>query len=1131
MLVDALLLMLDGQTGAGKTYTVVGPDGGGAQDEGLIPRVLRDLFRTIAGLQAQEAGDVSYNCKASICEIYQEQVRDLTATTTSSPRGKAANLQVRESLSRGVYVDGLTMHPIETAEDAVALLRAGLVRRQVAATNMNEVSSRSHSLFTLYVESVERCGGLTRSKHSRFNLIDLAGSERQKSTQTQGVRLKEASSINQSLSALGNVIKALVDICAGKSRHVHYRDSKLTFLLKDSLGGNSKTAIIANVSPDEASLGETLSTLKFAQRAKRIQNVARVNDEVLGQSQQQLREEIAQLKDALAKATTRWRRPRDNHQGGTRGPTSSNGDPAEREKKEAQEDERQETHGVPSLGSDKASLDRALGDALRREREMHQQLAWQRARLSELDELCQRLHTTKQSQALAIKLQQQCLARRRRQQSATGKATAATTTDMRAQLASLQVKADDSITQAVEWRSKCQILEDQIQQQQNEEPGSTTTEQPATFAWLGWSSKSLGWTGISMQQDAQREVRAIGEDMRRNIDNLAATVETLLVEKEALRQKMQAREFDMTLPPNTAPSSVLKPPPAPSTAATSSTTELAALRRRLSEQEARCEIECRRNQVLQERLNTEQARFAAERLATAAQQKGEEAKTIAMLRQQVEELTRRATDAETAQMASAEAAATQICALEEQNDGLEAKLTHVAEQCARHEAAKQTAEFALQSLQDEVKGLEAVSEAATLRADEMRAKLQDAEHARVAAEAHVTASFQQTCALQAEVSALEHAAAETQAAAEHAVSAAKDAESAAEVRRAVTACLADLTAQVACQAVNEEAQSWVMHMAHVIDDCREEAAQTQHKYTVAADQRLARLRSETAPLRMAAQNAMEDYDEIEAELDRVKAELATSEAALAEKSQGFDVLVARHAKLEEVILSAKKSREQQQRAAEQDTAKLLSALQGKLAVVEAAQEASLVAVREREMEVSQLRTASQSLEHLVRAKEATIAELKASSEEKEQSHKADKVALLRNLGTMKEALTALKQQFKKMKRENAEKEREEKEEEKKREKAERKADAENAAAKSSAAIKGKKKKTSRKTRLPLGVVPGNQAVVDICGGELSARLKLRRSRRLSGGTNNNKENGSMPASAKKARKILGALSDGKNTTY
>ena len=167
----------------------------------------------------------------------------------------------------------------------------------------------------------------------------------------------------------------------------------------------------------------------------------------------------------------------------------------------------------------------------------------------------------------------------------------------------------------------------------------------------------------------------------------------------------------------------------------------------------------------------------------------------------------------------------------------------------------------------------------------------------------------------------------------------------------------------------------------------------------------------------------------------------------------------------------------------------------------------------------------------MRAKEATIAELKASSEEKEQSHKADKVALLRNLGTMKEALTALKQQFKKMKRENAEKEREEKEEEKKREKAERKADAENAAAKSSAAIKGKKKKTSRKTRLPLGVVPGNQAVVDICGGELSARLKLRRSRRLSGGTNNNKENGSMPASAKKARKILGALSDGKNTTY
>ena len=134
--------------------------------------------------------------------------------------------------------------------------------------------------------------------------FDRSGRQRKtKVNKAHGARLKEASSINQSLSALGNVIKALVDIGAGKQRHVHYRDSKLTFLLKDSLGGNSKTAVIANVSPDAASLGETLSTLKFAQRAKRIQNVARVNDEVLGLSQQQLRKEIERLKDAQLRPT------------------------------------------------------------------------------------------------------------------------------------------------------------------------------------------------------------------------------------------------------------------------------------------------------------------------------------------------------------------------------------------------------------------------------------------------------------------------------------------------------------------------------------------------------------------------------------------------------------------------------------------------------------------------------------------------------------------------------------------------------------------------------------------------------------------------------------------------------------
>mmetsp|Transcript_20150 Transcript_20150/g.3290 ORF Transcript_20150/g.3290 Transcript_20150/m.3290 type:complete len:134 (-) Transcript_20150:913-1314(-) len=133
---------------------------------------------------------------------------------------------------------------------------------------MNKESSRSHSVFTMMLESKETNDGLINYKISRFHIIDLAGSERQKATDTAGGRLKEAGMINKSLSALGNVINSLVDISEGKSRYVHYRDSKLTFLLKDSLGGNSKTCMIACISPSNTAFGETLSTLKFAQRAK-----------------------------------------------------------------------------------------------------------------------------------------------------------------------------------------------------------------------------------------------------------------------------------------------------------------------------------------------------------------------------------------------------------------------------------------------------------------------------------------------------------------------------------------------------------------------------------------------------------------------------------------------------------------------------------------------------------------------------------------------------------------------------------------------------------------------------------------------------------------------------------------------
>jgi kinesin family protein 15 len=169
---------------------------------------------------------------------------------------------------------------------------------------MNRESSRSHAVFTITIESKrkESKGGVVNIRTSQLNLVDLAGSERQRDTQAVGIRLKEAGSINKSLSALGNVIMALVEVSHGKQRYVHYRDSKLTFLLRDSLGGNAKTFVIANVHPGAKCFGETLSTLNFARRAKEIKNRAVVNEDTTGNIAQlqlevrRLREELAQLK-------------------------------------------------------------------------------------------------------------------------------------------------------------------------------------------------------------------------------------------------------------------------------------------------------------------------------------------------------------------------------------------------------------------------------------------------------------------------------------------------------------------------------------------------------------------------------------------------------------------------------------------------------------------------------------------------------------------------------------------------------------------------------------------------------------------------------------------------------------------
>ncbi|CAN0014004.1 unnamed protein product, partial [Ectocarpus sp. 13 AM-2016] len=181
------------------------------------------------------------------------------------------------------------------------VLHRGFRNRHVGETAMNRESSRSHAVFTLVIQATEvvEDEGLTRSRVARFNLVDLAGSERQKDTQVLGERLKEASNINKSLSTLGQVINALVEKSTGRFRHVHYRDSKLTFLLRDSLGGNSKTMLVAALSPADQNFGETLSTLKFAQRAKMIKNQAVKNEDTSG-SFDALRREVTTLRQKLA---------------------------------------------------------------------------------------------------------------------------------------------------------------------------------------------------------------------------------------------------------------------------------------------------------------------------------------------------------------------------------------------------------------------------------------------------------------------------------------------------------------------------------------------------------------------------------------------------------------------------------------------------------------------------------------------------------------------------------------------------------------------------------------------------------------------------------------------------------------
>ncbi|XP_035660048.1 kinesin-like protein KIF13A isoform X9 [Branchiostoma floridae] len=284
-----------GQTGSGKSYTMMGT----ADNGGLIPRLCISLFESI---MSKSNEILSFKVEVSYMEIYNEKVRDLLDPGTTKH-----NLKVREHKILGPYVDGLQILAVTKYEDIEKLMNEGNKSRTVAATSMNEESSRSHAVFNIIVTQTlkDLASGVTGEKVSKVSLVDLAGSERAAKTGAAGERLKEGSNINKSLSTLGLVISTLADQSAGKghkNKFVPYRDSVLTWLLKDNLGGNSKTAMIATISPALDNYEETLSTLRYADRAKRIVNHAVINEDPNARIIRELREEVDKLKVQLTEA-------------------------------------------------------------------------------------------------------------------------------------------------------------------------------------------------------------------------------------------------------------------------------------------------------------------------------------------------------------------------------------------------------------------------------------------------------------------------------------------------------------------------------------------------------------------------------------------------------------------------------------------------------------------------------------------------------------------------------------------------------------------------------------------------------------------------------------------------------------
>ncbi|KAF2259371.1 kinesin family protein-like protein [Lojkania enalia] len=296
-----------GQTGSGKSYTMMGTP----EQPGLIPRTCEELFDRI---HQEPSPNTNYHVHVSYFEVYNEHVRDLLTPRTNPP----IYLKIRESQTEGVYVQGLTEAEVKSYADVERLMRLGDMSRTTASTKMNDTSSRSHAVFTIQLKQIQHSllSDQTIERCARMRLVDLAGSERAKSTEATGQRLKEGGQINRSLTTLGRVIAALADPRRhAKGRRprdiVPYRDSVLTWLLKDSLGGNSKTAMVACIAPSDYE--ETLSTLRYADQAKRIRTRASVNQDCMSSAQRdaQIREMAEQIRSLQVSVNAASQRKRE----------------------------------------------------------------------------------------------------------------------------------------------------------------------------------------------------------------------------------------------------------------------------------------------------------------------------------------------------------------------------------------------------------------------------------------------------------------------------------------------------------------------------------------------------------------------------------------------------------------------------------------------------------------------------------------------------------------------------------------------------------------------------------------------------------------------------------------------------